>query len=505
MSLSERSISAVKWSYLGIAARVVAQTVVQIALARLLGPDSLGVFALAFLVIGLVTLVAELGLGATLVQKHTITRDDVRIVYSRVVAASVITAALLFLCAPLAPTVMGDPRAAALLQALASIPILQAFGVAPLSLLKRDLAFKQIQLVQVGSYLAGFAVVGLPMAILGYGTWSLVAAWLSQASVASVSYYLLRPHSLVPTFCWRDQRLGGFGFRVMLTNITNWSIENIDNFVVGRLFGAGTLGYYAVSYNFVRTPSNHIVVALQNVLFPASARAQQNLPALRRTYLTVAAGVTLTTVPMFVSVSLVSETVVTALFGADWAPAASMLAALAIAMTFHSLMAIAGPILWGQGSAHVELRVQLLTAVVLTIALVVAGQVSPIALAWAVSGVYAVRLVAMTVALGKHIELDLATLWDAVRGGVLGGLMIASALAILDQALAVLGPIHRLVILIGCGSTGLSLYVVLLPRLALSEHLAYALIRALTAVPRSQALQRRIKTAFPSLEAGTCK
>jgi len=65
-TLTAKSLRALKWNYLGTVARVVLQFGSQIALARLVGPDATGVFAYAFLTVGLCALVVEMGLGAAL-------------------------------------------------------------------------------------------------------------------------------------------------------------------------------------------------------------------------------------------------------------------------------------------------------------------------------------------------------------------------------------------------------------------------------------------------------
>src|SRR5687767_10017370 len=136
-SLTDRSVSAVKWSYLGVAARVAVQVVVQIALARLLGPDILGLFALVFIVIGVGSIVVDLGLGAALVQEPSLSEDDVRWVFTRAVLAGLGIAGLTFIAAPLVAQLFGEPRMIEVLRGIAPVFVLHALALTPLSLLKR--------------------------------------------------------------------------------------------------------------------------------------------------------------------------------------------------------------------------------------------------------------------------------------------------------------------------------------------------------------------------------
>lgn len=495
--LADRSLAAVKWNYLGALARIASQVVVQIALARLLGPDALGLFAFAFLAVGVGGILVEMGLGAALVQRAEVSEADVRIVFTRVLLAGVTIGLLGYLVAPLFTTFFGDPRISGVIRGLMPVFVFQALTVTPVSLLKRDLAFKAIQGVQIASYLAGFLVVGIGLAMLGAGVWSLVSAWIAQTAIAAILFYMLKRHSLKPKFTGGDAAMGGFGTRVLLTNMVNWVIENVDNLLVGKLFGSTALGLYSVSYNLVRNPANHLVVTLQAVLFPASARAQDNRTGLHRAYLTVVGGVAILALPVFLGVAAVADTVVAALFGSQWEQASLLLIPLAIAMAFHAPMAVAGPVLWGKGAAGTELRVQVWTGIVLVASLLVASRYSVTAMAWAVCGVYALRLVGMTVVLLRHIQLPFVAFLTSVRGGALAALFTTSVLLGLDTHFAATAPMIRLTFEVIAAGLALGLFVFGLPGLALSDDLAVLAQRLLAPMPGTAGWLERVRASHP--------
>jgi len=86
-TLSERVLAAAKWNYLGVAARVLAQFIAQIVLARLLGPVPYGMFGVCLVSVGVVSIVSEMGLGPALVQKKALAEADIRVAFTRIVAA----------------------------------------------------------------------------------------------------------------------------------------------------------------------------------------------------------------------------------------------------------------------------------------------------------------------------------------------------------------------------------------------------------------------------------
>ncbi|WP_298435385.1 lipopolysaccharide biosynthesis protein [Geobacter sp.] len=483
-TILEKSLAAVKWNYIGTVGRIASQLFAQITLARLLGPEAFGLFGVAFLVVGVGNIFVEIGLGSALIQKNEITDKHVCFVFTWMLIAGIGMAITVFFLADIIASFMGDIRSANVLRGLSPIFLIQALGVVPLSLLKRDMSFKIIQGVQIISYVCGFLVVGVVAALLGAGVWSLVVAVIVQSALASLMLYLKKRPTLGLQFTENGVGLRSFGVRVLLTNISNWIIENVDNLLVGKLFGPTSLGLYSVSYNLVRTPANHLVVTLQTVLFPASARAQDNLDSLRRAYLAVASGVSLIAFPVFAGCACVSGTVVTALYGQDWLDAAPILTPLALSMILHAVMAVSGPVLWGKGAAGAELKVQFWVALIFVAFLLFASQFSLTAMAWAVCLVYALRLAGMTAAVIRHIRLPILSLMTALRGGVLAALLVVSMLLTVDTALPATAVTLKLTLEVFLAGVVLILFVISAPKLALSEGLSWMMYRLLVNSPR---------------------
>lgn len=185
----------------------------------------------------------------------------------------------------------------------------------------------------------------------------------------------------------------------------------------------------------MRAPANHLVVSLQSALFPASARAGDNLARLQRGYLAVVSAVALVALPLFFTGAATADTVVLALYGAGWGEAGNMLAPLSLAMACHSLMALAGPVLAGKGRPGIELRVQVWTGLIFVFLLVAAATRSVQAVAWAVLFVYLVRLIWITGAALRELEIPAGRFLLSLRGPVVLALAVVSAAVAMDRAL----------------------------------------------------------------------
>ena len=452
--LSERVLAAAKWSYLGVAARVLSQFIAQIVLARLLGPVPFGMFGICMLTVGMASIISEMGFGAALVQKRTLTEADIRMAFTRVVAASAGLALLLALVAPWLAQFFDDPALAWPLRGIALSVVIAGFSVVPRSLLERRLEMRTVQIAQVTGYIMGFVLVGTGLALAGAGVWSLVGALVAQSLTEAVLLYRAAPFTLRPLLVAEDNALQHFAGRVLLTNLSNWASENVDNLLVGKLFGVQALGLYSVSYNLVRTPTNHLVLTLQQVLFSASARMQDDAAALGRAYLLTLNAIMLVSLPTFIAAGLLSETLVVALYGQKWLAAAPVLLPLALAMPVHAAMAIAGPVLAGRGMVGKELKVQFWSALLLIGAIFVSTRFSLEVLAWSVFGVYLVRAVWMTAVLIRVLGLPASAPLTSLRGALPFSLVIAGSLFAADywlQMLGVLAPL-RLVFALALGA-----------------------------------------------------
>jgi len=340
----------------------------------------------------------------------------------------IVTAVLCLAAHPLS-MLLGTSQIEPVIRWLSPVTLLYGLSVVPVAALRRQLDMKRIQFSQLGAYLTGYVGVGVFTAWLGAGVWALVAAWLTFYAMAFVlALYFSRLKLRFGSPFRGTGQLHNFGKKIMYTNLLNWVVENFDNLAVGRFFGAQSLGLYAVSYNLTRAPANHIVTSLQAALFPASARMQDNAANLQRGYLAVVSAISLLAIPVFLSMAAVSQTLVLALFGDQWEGASGIVAPLAIAMIFHVIMAVSGPILAGQGRPEIELRVQLWTGLLFFGLLIAASTSSLTVIAWSVLGIYVIRMVWLTTALLKCLMITGTSFMRVLYGPVTLGVVVAGAI-----------------------------------------------------------------------------
>ena len=358
--LGRSGVSAVKWSAVSTLARFALQLIAQVVLARTLGPDIFGVFAIGMVVLTFAGFVSGFGFSWSLLQRAVLREEDVRFAWTWQLMIGVITMVAVYFLAPVLAGYFREPRAELVIEWLSLTCLLNAAAGPATYLLQRDLNFRASGLVQVGSYAAGYLAVGIPMALTGWGALSLVAAWLIQAAVVLVASYALKPHSVRLLWWYGDAASAmGTGRAVFLTNIVNWLLNNLDRVLIGRLLNTHALGLYNQAYNLATLPNSLLLSVLQPAFLAAGARLQNERERLGRVFFQMVATVFVLVVPAFVFLAFISADLVRLLYGPKWSEAAWVLAILFLSMPAYVLWGLSTPVLWNTGRKYYESCLQL--------------------------------------------------------------------------------------------------------------------------------------------------
>jgi PST family polysaccharide transporter len=484
-NLSDRSLSALKWNYVGVVAKILAQLAIGVLLARLLGPEPFGLVAMAWIVIGLGNLVADFGLGAALVQRKEITDLEIRYVFTAQVIFGLILTGIVAVSSGLMAYLFKRADIVPVVQVLSLFFVIQSFGQTATSLLKRDLNFKAISLAQLLTYLFAYFLLGVPLAYAGLGVWSLVVAQLTQSLLYTLAAYFLARHAAKPPFSCPAEGYFSFGFKSVANNLANWSINNVDNAFIGRFFGATELGLYNRAFMLLIGPANHVIATLQGVLFATYSRIQDKLVLLRQIYLASMGGVALIFMPVLAGIAVIPGTLIEGLYGERWLAAVPLVVPLALAIPLNALLALGGPLIAAQGKVERELYMQATVALLMIPVMYITAHYSLSVLAWGVFSVYFVRFIFITFVTLHMVQASWRGLMHVLRGGILLSLWTVPIIWITDQVLTDLSfhPAFRLVLEFIVGCIAWLAGLLLAPKLILVSEIAWFLRRAESHAP----------------------
>jgi PST family polysaccharide transporter len=484
-ALSQLTGSALKWNYAGVAVRSILSLLIGVVLARLLGPKPFGLVAIAVLIIGFGNILSDFGFGNAVIQRATLSNEDIRFVFTFQMLLGIGFAIACYISAAFIGGLFHSEAVVPVIRALSLMFPLQALGQTAMSLLRRQLRYRVIQLTQISSYMVN-VFLAIPLAVLGYGVWALVIAQLLSVLLSSVIVYSITRHSLVP--CFRiNWSICKFGLKVVGTNVANWSIGNLDNAFVGRAFGVVPLGLYSRAFQLTNSPIIAVVTALQSVLFSAYSRANDRVETIKRVYLSTVTVVAVTLLPMFAAGAAASYTIIIVLYGKAWLAAVPLFVPLALAMPLYALLALVGPVLWAAGKVEKELKVQAFSAVLAVAVFAVASRFSVVCLAWGVFAVYAFRFVGMTREMVLYFKITWREIGIALQGGVFLALLVSASVWILEGLMVrvELPPVARLSLDIICAFSVLIIPLAMAPDKFLGLDADLVLTRIRQMLPQS--------------------
>ncbi len=419
-SLTHHTVAGIFWLSYGKAAFFLLQLVVVGVLARLVTPTAFGVVNAALIVTGFSAIVSQLGLGPALVQRPTLERRHIDTAYTFSFWFGLSLGAILWFGAPLAATFLRMPDVIPVMRALSWVFPLNGLQTVGQSLLSRDLHFSWLANLDVISYGVGFGVIGIVTALMGWGVWSLVAAQIGQSLGRTVVLLWKHPPRLRFIFdgpAFRDLAYFGGGFTV--ARVANYIAVNGDNFIVGRFLGAAPLGYYGRAYSLMSAPAYAFGTVLDQVLFPAMAKVQDDLKRLGAAYRRGVALIALMVLPANAAIIWLAPEAIRIALGPKWGPAVMPFRVLGLGMLFRTSYKMSDSISRSTGAVYKRAWRQVIYA-----GLVVLG--AWMGTRWGIVGVSWGALSALTVnfflmaALGQQVSgLRWSEFWAAHQPAVL--------------------------------------------------------------------------------------
>jgi PST family polysaccharide transporter len=423
------------WTFSGTGVQAVVQLVVLMALARLLTPAEFGLMGAAALVIALSQVVSQVGVGPAIVQRRDLGTIHIRTAITISSVLGLVLGAGVWLAAPELAEFYRMPALEPVFRWMALLSPIDGLGTVGKSLLIRQLRFRLFVALDVGSYIVGYACIGVWLAWQGYGIWALVAANLAQVTLRTLAMYAATRHPVRPSSDLQASKdLLSFGFAHSLSQVALVVSQQADNLVVGRWLGAAALGVYGRAYTLIVMPASVFGRIVNRVLFPVMSQVQDERDRLAGAYERALAIVALLSLPVSAFLWVLAPEFIPALLGPQWTGVVLPFRLFTCGLFFRMSSKITDACVKAAGAMYSRaLNQGVYAAMVLVAALI--GQ------RWGVGGV----VVAVSIAMGIN-WLTMAALGRSVTGlswprfvraqapGVLLAVLFGGAVAVTVQA-----------------------------------------------------------------------
>lgn len=360
MSLTKKTISAGISRIISLVSKGLLQLGVLIFFARFLSQGEFGIINIVTSLLAFITLFTEIGLGPALIQKQELTDKHLQVASFGSLLFALVTYALLFIAAPFIADFYHTPLLKDVLRVVGIAFVFTSLGNVSFSLLRKELDFQSILVVELSAFVIGYCVVGAYLAYIGWGVWSYAIAIVAQSVVMCMLLWLKKPQRI---FQWHKEEFGHlFQFAGWLTveNVLNMLARQSDIFITGRVLGMSAVGLYGRAYQLLDIPNQYVGMALDNVLFPAMAQRQHDRQSIAQSFLRGISIVNLALFPMAVFLALQSDNIILLLFGEEWLPASPVLQLLCLTLPLKTSVKLVDSMVRALGAFRQSARLKLL-------------------------------------------------------------------------------------------------------------------------------------------------
>ena len=316
---------------------------------RLLSPEDYGLMAMAGVPVGFLLLIADLGVGAVVVQAPTLSQRQLRALFGVCLLAYGFAAIATFLSAPLVAAFFAEPRLVMLVRTLSLGFVFAGIYAVPQSLLVRTFEFERKAKIDVLTTLVA-SLVSLWFALVGYGVWSLIGAALAVHVFRAVAFQIVCPSLFRPLLSLTELRSSlRFGGWVTVDRLVWFGYSGLDIAIAGRTLAAPLVGLYSVALSLASIPLDKGMSVITEVSFAAFSRVQHDVETLRRGVLRALETVSLLAFPTFLGLAAVAPEIVSICLGSRWIHAVVPLQILCLTLPFRAVGLLFAPALLGAG------------------------------------------------------------------------------------------------------------------------------------------------------------
>jgi len=362
MSLKKQAISGVKWNFVQQFSVQIINFVVQVILARLLMPEMFGLIAMIIVFISIGQSLMDSGMTSSLIRTNNPSQSDYSTVFMTNMFTSVLIYAFTYLLAPYIASFYNQDILIDIVRLFALTFIINAFVAVHIAKLTKEMNFKLQMKLQIPSVIIS-GVVGVTLAYMGYGVWSLV--WLNI--VRSVLFALQCWFFIdwKPSLIFEKERFKyhfKFGYKLTLSSLIDTIYNDSYRIIIGKYFSPASVGLYNHAETMRLFPVNQISSVVSRVTYPLFSNIESDTE-LKHSYRITLKLVLLIVIPVMLSLILITTEGFRFLFGEQWLPSVVYFQILALASIVRPVSSYNLNILKVKGRSDLFLKLEVIKKV----------------------------------------------------------------------------------------------------------------------------------------------
>jgi O-antigen/teichoic acid export membrane protein len=402
-----------------------------LVVAHILNPRDYGIYSVATLYLGLLTLLAEFGIGTAILVIRNLSHEEIAEINTLALSLGALGFAISCAAARSLAAFFHQPALVRVVVSLAAGFAFSSLQSVPLAILQRGLKFKRLGVFDLLRSLT-VASVSIVLAWNGFAYWTLVLASLTGTVLFTVLIFTASPVGLRLPSKQTLSKVAGFNSALIMSRLAWYGYSNADFLVAGRMFGSDVLGVYTMAWTLATMPLEKLHGVLGSVTTAQFSAVQNDHAQLRRYLLGLTGSISLIIFPLLAGLAVTAPNAVAVVLGAKWTPSVPSLQVLAIYGCLRCAMPLLPSLLVAMGDVRYTMWISIASAALFPLGFFVAGRhygIVGIAFAWVL--LYPLNAASLLLRVRKKVGLRLADYVREMREPAIACMtMMAAVLAV---------------------------------------------------------------------------
>ncbi len=313
------------------------ELIVSLILANFLDPELFGSIALVLVVITVLQVFVDSGLGNALIQKKDSDNKDFSTVFFFNIVFCAVLYTLLFFTSPLFANFYDDPSLTPIIRVLGLTVVISGVKNVQIAYVSKTMQFKRFFFSTLGGTIFA-AVAGIYLAVNGYGMWALVIQSVSNTAIDTIILWITVKWK--PEFYFSFKRLKvlfTYGWKLLVSQLLDTGYNQLRSLIIGKKYTKDDLAFYDRANQFPGFITANINTSIDSVLFPAMSGVQDDKERVKSMTRRAMKTSIFLMAPMMAGLACCATPIVKLVLNDTWLPLVPYMIILCISYTFYPL------------------------------------------------------------------------------------------------------------------------------------------------------------------------
>lgn len=363
-SLKIKTVKGVIWSAIERFSLQFFRFFIGLILARLLTPEDFGLIAIVSVFLSILDLFVESGFGNALIRKQDCASVDYSTVFYINLFVSIFAYAMMYFLSPYIADFYKNSQLVLITRVVSLNLIINALSIVNRTQLVKKVDFKtQSKISLLSVILSG--ILGIYLAYIGYGVWSLIYYSLSDSIIRSILFFIYVKWYPTLTFSYKSfKELFSFGSKILLTSIQHRLYTNSYTLILGKVLSSQIVGLFARADQLAQFPVLTIEGIISRVSYPVLCSIQDDTKRLTNAYREYIKLTSFCVFPLMFGLAAIAKPAILLILSDKWLESVKILQIMCFAYIWTHLNCINLNLLYVKGRSDLVYKLDVIKKII---------------------------------------------------------------------------------------------------------------------------------------------